>query len=59
MAQWFAEHSAVSGRLWFTDETHFWLSGHVNSCNALYWGYSVPDKVLTKPLHFDKPSMTP
>ena len=31
----------------------------VNSCNALYWGYSVPDKVLTKPLYFDKTSMTP
>ena len=54
MAKWFAEHSAVLDRLWFTDGAHFWLSGHVNSCNALHWGYSVPTKVLTKPLHSDK-----
>ena len=53
MVQWFAEHSAVLRRLWFTDGGHFWLSGHVNS-NALYWGYSVPVKVLTKPLYSDK-----
>ena len=54
MAQWFAEHSAVLGRLWFTDGAHFWLSGHVNSCNAFHWGYSVPVKVLTKSLYSDK-----
>ena len=30
VAQWFAGHSAVLARLWFRDEAHFWLSGHVN-----------------------------
>ena len=54
MAQWFEEHPAVLDWLWFTDEAHFWLSGHVNSRNAVHWGSSAPDKVLTKPLHAEK-----
>lgn len=56
MAQWFTEHPAVFDRLWFSDEAHFWLSGHVNSRNAVHWGSKVPDKVLTKPLHSEKVS---
>ena len=46
--------SAVSGSL--TNCISGSAGGHVNSCNALHWGHrhSVPDKVLTKPLHSDK-----
>ena len=53
MAQWFLEHPAVLDRLWFSDEAHFRLSGHV-SRNAVHWGSSVSDKVLIKPLHTEK-----
>ena len=37
--------------VWFSDEAHFLLSGHVNSKNNVFWGSEVPDKVLQRPLH--------
>ena len=55
MAIWFAEKIEDVNdwikRVWFSDEAHFLLSGHVNSKNAVYWGLSKPDEVLQKPLH--------
>ena len=54
MAQWFAGHPAVADRLWFSDEAHLWLRGHVNSCNTVHWGSNAPDEVLTKPLYSEK-----
>ena len=54
MAKWFSQHPAVLDRLWFSDEAHFWLSGHVNSRNAVQWGTEKPDEVLTTPLHSAK-----
>ena len=32
--------------IWFSDEGHFWLCGHVNSNNCVYWGVEAPDVVL-------------
>ena len=32
--------------VWFSDEAHFLLSGHVNSKNIVFWGSEVPDEVL-------------
>jgi len=32
--------------VWFSDEAHFLLSGHVNSKNNVFWGSKVPDEVL-------------
>ena len=54
MAQRFIEHPVVLDRLWFSYEAYFWLSGHVNSRNALHWGSNGPDKVLIQPLHSKK-----
>lgn len=50
MAKWFERHPTVFDNLRFSDEAHFWLSGYVNSHNAVYWGSGRPDEVLTKPL---------
>ena len=41
-------------RTWFPDEAHFWLCGHVNSRNAVYWSDKRPDEVLHKPLNSTK-----
>ena len=54
MAQWLQENPEVCERTWFSDEAHFWLCGHVNSRNAVYWSDKRPDKVLHKPLHSTK-----
>ena len=54
MAQWFQENPEVCERTWFSDEAHFWLCGHVNSRNAVYWSDKRPDIVLHKPLHSTK-----
>ena len=37
--------------IWFSDEAHFLLSGHVNSKNNIFWGSKVPEEVLQRPLH--------
>jgi len=37
--------------VWFSDEAHFLLSGHVNSKNNIFWGSKVPEGVLQRPLH--------
>ena len=38
-------------KVWFSDEAHFLLSGHVNSKNNVFWGSEVPDELLQRPLH--------
>ena len=37
--------------VWFSDEAHFTLTGHVNSKNNVYWGSERPNEVLQRPLH--------
>ena len=37
--------------LWFSDEAHFLLSGHVNSKYNVYWGTAAPEDVMQRPLH--------
>ena len=54
MANWLTDHPSVFDRVWFSDETHFWLDGKVNSHKAVHWGSKSPDKVLEKPLHSEK-----
>ena len=36
--------------LWFLDEAHFLLSGHVNSKNSIYWGSTRPEDCLQQAL---------
>ena len=58
MCRWFSakieENAQFLDNVWFSDETHFFLSGHVNSHNSVYWGTKPPEKVLEKPLHSSK-----
>ena len=36
--------------VWFSDEAHFLLSGHVNSKNNIFWGIAPPKHCLQRPL---------
>ena len=54
MAEWLLANPNILDRLWFSDEAHFYLCGHVNSHNSVHWGLTRPDKVLTRPLHSKK-----
>lgn len=40
--------------VWFTDEAHFHLSGHVNKQNLRFWGTENPHQIQEKPLHVEK-----
>ena len=55
MCQWFCDKiDAVPDffdNVWFPDEAHFLLSGHVNSKNNIFWGSTPPDHCLQRPLH--------
>jgi len=37
--------------VWFSNEAHFLLSGHVNSKNNIFWGNTLPDHCFQRPLH--------
>jgi len=37
--------------VWFSDEGHFLLSGHVNSENNIFWGSTPREHCLQRPLH--------
>ena len=50
MCEWFC-NVLENDVIWFSDEAHFLLSGHVNSKNNVFWGSKVPDEVLQRPLH--------
>ena len=55
MCHWFCDKiDAVPDffdNVWFSDEAHFLLSGHVNSKNNVYWGTTFPEHCLQRPLH--------
>ena len=55
MCQWFCnkidDEPDFLDNVWFSDEAHFLLSGHVNSKNNVFWGSSRPDFYLQRPLH--------
>ena len=54
MTHLLTKHPTVFDRVWFTNEAHFRLDGHVDSYRAVHWESSAPDKVLTEPLHSRK-----
>ncbi len=58
MCQWFTDTIELNpdflNDLWFSDEAHFLLSGHVNSKNNIFWGTAAPNEVLQRPLHSKK-----
>ena len=45
---------ALLDLIWFSDESHFHLDGHVNSQNCRYWGKESPTEVVARPLHSKK-----
>jgi len=53
MCQWFCDKiDAVPDFLenvWFSDEAHFLLSGHVNSNNNIFWVSTTPERCLQRP----------
>ena len=55
MCQWFCDKiDAVPdflGNVWFSDEAHFLMLGHVNSKNNIFWGSTSPEHCLQRPLH--------
>ena len=58
MCEWFCDTIEANpdflNHLWFSDEAHFLLSGHVNSKNNVYWGTATPEDVTHRPLHSTK-----
>lgn len=58
MCEWFndmmEEDEDWIDNVWFSDEAHFHLDGHVNSKNTVFWGSNAPDMVLQRPLHSQK-----
>ena len=50
MCEWFCDtiedNPDFLDHVWFSDEAHFLLSGHVNSKNNVYWGTAPPQDVL-------------
>lgn len=55
MCRWFCdkidEDPDFLDDVWFSDEAHFLLSGHVNSKNNIFWGTTPPEDCLQRPLH--------
>lgn len=55
MCQWFCDKiddvPDFLDNVWFSDEAHFLLSGHVNSKNNIFWGSTPPEFCLQRPLH--------
>ena len=40
--------------IWFSEEAHFHLSGHVNKQNMRFWGSENPHEIVEKPLKVEK-----
>jgi len=58
MCKWFLarleEDETFLQRVWFSDESHFYLNGYMNSKKVVYWGFQKPDEVIEKNRHVQK-----
>ena len=54
MAQCSKDNPEVLDKIWFSDESHLWPCGHVNSHKAVHWGEERPNEMLQKPLQSKK-----
>jgi hypothetical protein len=43
--------SDLLDKIWFSDESHFFLDGHCNKQNWLIWGSEKPEKFIQKSAH--------
>ena len=55
MCEWFCDtiedNPDLLDHVWFSDEAHFLMSGHVNSKSNVYWGTAPPKEVLQRQLN--------
>lgn len=47
-------NSFLVGKVWFSDESHFYLHAAVNKKNSRVWGIEKPNYYLERPLHSEK-----
>ena len=48
------DHLKIVNKMWFSDESHFYLNNIVNKQNCRFWGTEKPNFHYKKPLHDDK-----
>ena len=48
------ENGNAFSNVWFSDECHFLLSGHVNKQNMRFWASEQPHEFTERPLHSEK-----
>lgn len=53
-AQWMLRNIGLTDVIWFSDEAHFTLDGHVKKQSMCFRGTSKPDFYAEKPLHNQK-----
>ena len=53
-ARWMKDHLKIVNKMWFSDESHFYLNNIVNKQICRFWGTEKPNFQYEKPLHDDK-----
>ena len=53
-ARWMKDHIEIVNKMWFSDESQFYLNNIVNKQNCRFWGNEKPIFHYEKPLHDDK-----
>ena len=54
-ATWMTEdHLNIVDRIWFSDESHFYLNAVLNKQNCRFWGKEKPNFYHENPLHDEK-----
>ena len=53
-ASWTQDNDIIVDSVWFSEEAHFTLEGHVNKRNFRYWSEEKPVYFHEKPLHCEK-----
>lgn len=53
-ARWMIDNEDVIEKIWFSDESHFYLNTAVNKQNCRVWGKEKPNFYIEKPLHDEK-----
>jgi hypothetical protein len=53
-ARWMIDNVNTIEKIWFSDNSHFYLNAAVNNQNCRVWSKEKPTFCLEKPLHDDK-----
>ena len=54
VARWMKDHLEIVKKMWYSDESHFYLNNIVNNQNCRFLGTEKPNFHYEKPLHDDK-----